>query len=645
METGFAARIHARALQSPDEPAVVFRDRRLSYADFHRLADAIRAAVAARPTGDAPVGVLLPRSPELVAAPVGILWAGAAYVPLPEAEPQRLGRLIRDCSAGLVVTTAERAAEVRACGAEPIVVAELAAGSPADEVVDPPPDALAYVLYTSGSTGDPKGIAMTHGSVRDVVEWQVASTARHLGGEPLRALQFTPITFDVSFLEIFCTLLAGGTIVVPDEDERRDPVRLHDLMAAERVTSAFLAHIALQSMAEVGVRHAKAGGQPLALREVMTGGEQLIVSTPVAEWFATMPGCTLQNIYGPSETHVVTTHDLTGDPAAWPATPPIGRALPTATVLVLDENLAPVPAGEQGELCVTGDCLARGYFGRPDLDVDRFVVNPADGERMYRTGDVVIDLGDGVYQYLGRGDDRVKVRGMVVELGGVEAALARHPDVESCAVLGRSGVNGTRLVAYLVSRALALPPGSEPVTRQAEPELQRFLAGELPEPAVPETFVYLPAMPLGRSDKIDRKALPEPSLARPNLRVPYAPPRTPAERTVAAIWAELLQIEDVGVDDGFFELGGTRCCSFASSRASPRSWRSTCAWWTCSNTRRSASCARSSPTEPPTPNRHRPPSRTPTGRTLGRTPARRPTAEPGSRRGPAAGPAVDRRRE
>ncbi|GDY33810.1 non-ribosomal peptide synthetase [Gandjariella thermophila] len=558
MAQGFSARIHTRAMLSPAETAVVFEDRRLSYRDLHVLADAIHGAVADQELGNAPVGVLLPRSAELVAAPVGILWAGAAYVPLPVDEhPGRIEKLVRECAANVVVTTADRAEEVRRYGAIPVVVEKLQIpGTPTNSVADPPPDALAYVLYTSGSTGDPKGIAMTHRSLRNLVDYQLASTARHLRGEPLRALQFTSLTFDVSFLEIFCTLIAGGTLIVPSDAERQDPVRLHALMARERVTSVFLAHIALQSVAEVGARHAKAGREPLALREVMTGGEQLMVTAPVVDWFTTMPGCTLQNIYGPSETHVITTHDLTGDPATWPMTPPIGRALPNVGLRVLDEGFTSVPAGEPGELCVTGDCLAQGYFGRPDLEVGRFVVDPVTGQRVYRTGDIVKDLGDGVYQYLGRRDDRVKIRGVVVEPTGVEAVLARHPDVEACAVAARPGVGGTRLVAYLVSRSMALPPGSAPVTRHAEPEFQRFLAAELPEPAVPDTYVYLAAMPLGRTDKIDRKALPEPSLTRPELRVPYAPPLTEPQRVVTKLWSELLQIENVGIDDAFFDLGG-----------------------------------------------------------------------------------------
>jgi amino acid adenylation domain-containing protein len=423
---------------------------------------------------------------------------------------------------------------------------------------------LVYVIFTSGSTGKPKGVAMSHTPLVNLLRWQRHSTAvsraraarvhPQLADRANHTLQFTPLTFDVSFLEIFATLQCGGSVVVPTEAERRDVNALLDLIERHRVASVFLPLVAMNQIAEAGVRRPR---PPEALVEIMTGGEQLRITPQIAAWFARMPQCTLQNIYGPTEAHVVTTHELYGDPASWPVLPPIGRAIPNADLYLLDGERRPVAAGEVGELYIGGGCLARGYLGQPALTAERFVdqpLGPLGPARLYRTGDLAHVMADGAIMYDGRIDDQVKIQGVRIELGEIETVLGREPDVAVCAVVVRDDVTaGKRLIAYVVPRR---DPPAQPVTLQVPPAYTAHLAAQLPDVMVPRTFVVMPALPTTSSGKVDRKALPAPATSRPALQATFVAPSTELERTIAGAWRSLLQVDEVGLDDGFFELGG-----------------------------------------------------------------------------------------
>jgi amino acid adenylation domain-containing protein len=537
----------AQARRTPDSPALVWNASTVSYRELD--AEANRLARHLQRQGVRPesrVGICLERGPELVAAVLATLKAGGACVPLDPAYPRdRLALMLRDARASILVTGGEVAdpgagtvRTVRLDRDRAHVESECA--STPDVKVDPAN--LAYVIYTSGSTGVPKGVAMPHGAFASLLAWQLRNWA---APGPRRTLQFTSLSFDVSFQEIFSTLGSGGALVLIDDETRRDPVQLLRFLSRQGVERLFLPYVALQSIAEAA--H-DGGARPVSLREVITAGEQLRVSPQITRFFGGIPGCTLHNQYGPAETHVVTAHALGGRPSEWPALPPIGAPVDNACVYVLDAMRNPVPVGVVGEVYLGGASLARGYLDRPALTAERFVPDPfgGRGERLYRTGDRACWRNGAVLEFLGRVDRQVKVRGFRVEPGEVEAALARRPGIRDCAViLSDADAGARRLVAYLVASPEA------PLDTKG---LRQSLADELPEYMVPSAFVALDALPLTPSGKVDRGALPAPDAS--GAAETYVAPRTETEAAVAAIWAEVFEVEKVGAEDSFFDLGG-----------------------------------------------------------------------------------------
>ncbi|MEM9218553.1 MAG: amino acid adenylation domain-containing protein [Cyanobacteria bacterium P01_F01_bin.150] len=537
----------AQVQSTPNATAVVFDDQRLSYSELsiqsNRLAHYLHQQ-GVQP-GDL-VGICIERSVEMVVGLLAILKAGGAYVPLDASYPQqRLNFMVNTANVSLLLTHSSLQPQfvtlntpILCVDTEWSTISQCSA-QPMDIVSDV--QDLAYVIFTSGSTGQPKGVAMGHGALVNLITWQQGITT--IDHAP-KTLQFAPISFDVSFQEIFSTWCTGGTLVLCNDDIRREPQALLHLLAQERIERLFLPFVALQQLAEVAIAKEVELND---LKEVFTAGEQLQISPAIARWFTSMPHCQLQNQYGPSESHVVTAFTLKGEADQWPLLPPIGRPIANSQMYLLDNHQQPVAIGMAGELYIGGVGLAQGYINRPDLTQKKFIANPfssQSGDRLYRTGDLARYRPDGTIEFLGRIDHQVKIRGFRIELEEVSAALFQHPDVQDVVVIVREDTPGNkRLVAYLVCDCSIT-------------SLRAFATEHLPAYMIPSVFVKMDALPLTPNGKVNRRVLPMPEQVRPDLDTLFAPPRTNIETKLAEIWLKALNLDRVGIYDDFFELGG-----------------------------------------------------------------------------------------
>ncbi|MFE3531410.1 amino acid adenylation domain-containing protein, partial [Streptomyces sp. NPDC059144] len=520
--------------RTPEATALVASDERLSYAELDRRVELLAAQLAHRGAGpDRVVAVALPRSVDLVVAVLAVVRAGAAYLPVDLDHPAgRIAAMVEDARPLLVLTDSENA------GALPGPTPKLLLDEPSAPVFarpEPPlPAHSAYVIFTSGSTGRPKGVVVPHTAIVNRLLW-MQSEYRLTAAD--RVLQKTPAGFDVSVWEFFWPLISGAALVLAKPGGHRDAAYLAELIRRESVTVTHFVPSMLQAfLQEPGA--ARCTG----LRRIISSGEALPAETR-RELFDTLGSCELHNLYGPTEAAVDVTFRqcLRGDEGS---TVPIGRPLANVSAYVLDAGLRPVPPGVVGELYLGGVQLARGYAGRPALTAERFVACPfSAGERMYRTGDLARWTADGELEYVGRADAQVKIRGFRVEPGEIEAVLAGHPAVAQAAVVLREDRPGDRrLVAYAVPRE----PG---LTGR---ELRGYASRSLPDYMVPAAVVLVEAMPTTVNGKLDRAALPEPDRTPHTVREP----RNPREEILCGLFAEVLGLPRVGIDDHFFDLGG-----------------------------------------------------------------------------------------
>ena len=555
-------RFRKQVAATPDAAAVTSAGGTWSYRDLDEHASRLaarlcRAGVAA----DKPVAIYLPRSLELPAAILGVLAAGSGYVPLDPTLPiERLATMVAIAGCGIVVTDGQLAALVATlhtrlppgCSQPATLRIDIDEQVPDQEAILPRAtraDQLAYLLFTSGSTGTPKGVEMPVGPLENLIAWQCRLSA--VGGGA-RTLQFASAGFDVSFQEMFSTWLSGGELVIVPEEARLDPVVLLTLVIEEGVERVFLPVAVLEHLALAGLA---TGRIPSSLREVIVAGEQLRIGVAIREFFAMIPGCILWNQYGPTESHVVASHLLTGSPAAWPDLPPIGCPIAGALIRLLDPALEPVPVGVAGEIWIGGICLARGYAGRADLTAERFVADPfatEPGGRLYRSGDVGRWRADGLLEYLGRADRQVKIRGHRVEPDEVEVVLAGYPGVAEAAVVARQESAGDwSLVAYVV------PAAGRTILLA---ELKTWLAARLSAAMIPERIGILDALPLTLNGKIDRGQLERFTSDVPVVGVGDDPvekvPLKGHELAIAELWREVLGRGLPGRDDDFFSVGG-----------------------------------------------------------------------------------------
>ncbi|MGW1650078.1 amino acid adenylation domain-containing protein [Streptomyces eurythermus] len=520
---------------TPDRPAVAAAGRQLTYAELDARADALaHALVAHGAVPDRPVGVLLPRGPDLVVTLLAVWRAGAAYLPLDPGHPSaRLSGLVEQTGLALVVTDGAGHARVTAAGATAV-----RADAPARGIAPPggfaraavEPGGAAYVMHTSGSTGRPKGVVIDHAGLANRVRWAIGALGLDASD---RVLQKTPVTFDAAGWEIFAPLAVGGTVVLAPEGAERDPAALLRAVADTGASVLQVVPSVLRALAEVD-----GWDRCGALRVLACAGEPLHAEA-VQRVLALAPsGVTVWNTYGPTECSVdITAHRF--DPAQRTGPVPIGRPITGMRVLVLDDSGEPA---DTGELFAGGVGVARGYLGRADLTAERFVPDPYGpaGARLYRTGDRVRVRPDGALEYLGRIDRQVKISGVRIEPGEIEAALETHPAVGGAAVVPvEAPGGGTALAAYV--RAPKVPDG-----------LREYLAERLPGTHVPSVLIAVDRFPATSSGKLDRAALPAPSPAAPAARRGSA-----AEETVARVWRDLFKSDGIDPDADFYQLGGT----------------------------------------------------------------------------------------
>jgi len=539
--------VESAVQEHADREAVVHGDLTYTYAELdakaNQLAHHLRALGAGVGTR---VGLCVPASPELLVGVLAILKSGAAAVPIVPTFPAARNRMvIADSAMELVLTHSSLASDLAGTGPALIEVDRSADGIAGHPRTAPETGAtaedLAYVLFTSGSTGRPKGVMMKHRTLVNLVRWQ-----RERGLDPAgrRTLQRTSIGFDVSFQEIFSTWAFGGCLVVATDEVRDDVSILPEFIEAHGIARVFLPPVALEQMAVT----ANVSQRTLpTLREVVVAGEQLKISMPVRRLFHQMD-CRLDNQYGPTETHVVTAHALTGASTRWPELPPIGRPVAGVHTYVLDPWLRPVPPGVPGEIHVGGLAPARGYLD-PGATAERFCDDPFEpGGRLYRTGDRARQLADGSIEFLGRQDDQVKIRGYRIELGEVEANLLQLPGIrQAAATVHESEALGRQLTAHIVTDQEGQPEAAR---------IRQLMLERVPDHMVPATsaILYTRELPTTPTGKVDRRALPP--LPRTAAPASHTVAVGDTQQAVAGIWARALGLPQVSPDSGFMDLGG-----------------------------------------------------------------------------------------
>jgi amino acid adenylation domain-containing protein len=532
----------AAAQGSPHRRAVVTEEESLTYGDLEHRANRLAHYLlsrGARP--DRPIILCLPRSPSFVVSALAVLRTGSPYLPLDPTWPDDRLRFVKnDSGAPLVITQGGVAPEI---SSDPCQIVNLQAdaeaishGPASDLLPRSNAQGLAYIIYTSGSTGRPKGVEVTHESLLNLVRWH--QRAFRVSTADRATLVASP-GFDASVWEIWPYICAGATLHIPGDCLRNDAEHLRDWLVAQGITITFVPTPLAERMITIN------WPTSTALRLMLTGADTLHHYPPAGLPF------NLINNYGPTECTVVTTSGVVPPGGPQDSVPSIGKPIDNMQVFILDEHLNQLPNGAAGELCVSGRGLARGYVNGPELTAEKFIPNPFStepGSRLYRTGDVARYLPDGQIEFLGRTDDQIKIRGYRIEPGEIVATLAQHPSIRASYVMARDNGRAEKdLVAYIV-------PSKD--SRPRLEELRSFLLRHLPEYMVPGVIVSLGSLPLSSSGKVDRRELPPPSESNVLRSESYVSPQTAVQERVTSIVVYLLGLQEIGVNDNFFMLGG-----------------------------------------------------------------------------------------
>ncbi|SFY33477.1 non-ribosomal peptide synthetase, partial [Streptomyces atratus] len=543
--------VEERVAASPDAVAVTHGGRGWTYGDINARAN--RLAHHLRGTGISPdtlIAVCLDRSPELIATLLGILKAGAAFVPLdPDYPTDRITYMVEDAGAPLVITSSGLGDRLPGGFAWLLVDTQWPAGPDTDPDPLASPDDLAYVIYTSGSTGRPKGVALEHRGVVNYLHWCDQNYPAHIPGG-IGSVLYSSVTFDLTITALFLPLIQGQQLVIPVTAPDQTAFDAAIDLICTNTPISFLK--ATPSHLEVLAAHLETRSARHHITTIVAGGENLAPQLVARLLSTSSTRTTFSNEYGATEGSVANVMSLTTAPDPHGGTTTLGRPITNTTAYVVDHHNQPAPVGIPGHALLGGICLARHYHNRPDLTGQRFTPNPLTpprpDPRTYHTGDLVKWRPDGTLEFIGRIDNQIKLRGYRIELGEIEAALSTHPHIHTTTVTTREDIPGDkRLVAYVVPA-----PGHDADASELRTHLQR----QLPDYMVPSTYVPLDQLPLTPNGKVDTKALPAPGHHRPELATTYTAPRNSTEETITGVWSDVLGVDTVGIHDNFFELGG-----------------------------------------------------------------------------------------
>ncbi|WP_275667432.1 non-ribosomal peptide synthetase [Bacillus swezeyi] len=534
-----------QAEKTPDHPAVVFGDKKLTYKELNERANHLAFILREKGVGpDMVTGIITERSIDMIVGMMGILKAGGAYLPIdPEYPQERTSYMLTDSRVNVLCVTGDvRPGE--AFNGEIVRLDQLhQKGHSANLKHHIKPENLAYVIYTSGSTGKPKGVMIEHHSVNNLVQGLHERIYQQLTPQ-LNVALVAPYIFDASVKQIFAALLLGHTLCIVPRETSWDAMSLIDYYSKNKINVSDMTPAHLNMLTYINKMELE-----LDMNELIVGGDAL---TPdlIAGLFEKLPNltCNITNVYGPTECCVdAASHQI--ERGKVPQTPsiPIGRPLLNTKIYIVDQEHHPQPIGIAGELCIAGEGVARGYLNRPELTAEKFIDHPFEpGKKMYKTGDLAMWLPDGNIEFLGRADHQVKIRGYRIELGEVEIQLLRHEEIKEAAVIARKDQHGNSyLCAYITSEK-----------ELAAEVVRQFLEREIPDYMIPSYFVKLDQLPRTSSGKIDRSALPEPDSNMMNEGTRYEPPRNETERKLVQIWREILDADDIGINHHFFAAGG-----------------------------------------------------------------------------------------
>ena len=528
----------------PDKVAVLLDSSNLTYQQLEKKVTEVYGLIIENAANERVIGVSTTRTIEQIVYILAILKAGKAYLPIDFKYPtNRIQSIIDNSSVNFCLSKKEEASKVHEFGLKTIFSNNQSIKNL--KVQPEMTENATYILYTSGSTGTPKGVCMGTNALMNLIDWQSKASNAN---EKSKTLQFAPLSFDVSFQEIFATLSTGGTLVLIDEEHRLDMVALLKLIEQQQINRLFLPFVALQALAETAV---SIKIFPQSLNEIMTAGEQLKITPQVRHFFKSLNNCNLYNQYGPTECHVVSELKLEGNAENWPALPNIGMPIDNTSIYIINKQGYIVPHGEVGELCITGHCLAEGYLGNEQLTNEKFTVLQLPNSqniKMYRTGDMARYLENGCIEFLGREDEQVKISGHRIELGEVEIALNKLPNIKQAVVIASKHLSDqTQLIAYLQTNNSV----------KEIPDFSEQVKSVLPDYMLPAYYVWMEDFPRTTSGKIDKKALPAPEYKRPDTAPIFKKPTTETQKNIANTWSEILKIPKIGILDNFFEMGGT----------------------------------------------------------------------------------------